>query len=66
MFDLITESMERPLRERSVRSKIVSVGGHMAVLFVVFVVLPLSLSDALPPAPPMPPSNKHASLLPLL
>ena len=53
MFDLITESMERPLRERSVRSKIVSVGGHMAVLFVVFVLLPLSLSDALPPAPPM-------------
>jgi periplasmic protein TonB len=53
MFDLITESMERPLRERSVRSKIISVGGHMAVLFVVFVLLPLSLSDALPPAPPL-------------
>jgi periplasmic protein TonB len=53
MFDLITESMERPLRERSVRSKIISIGGHVAVLFVVFVLLPLSLSDALPPAPPM-------------
>ena len=53
MFDLITESLERPLRERSVRSKIVSVGGHMAVLFVVFVLLPLSLSDALPQVPPV-------------
>jgi protein TonB len=53
MFDLITESMERPLRERSVRSKIISILGHVAVLFVVFVVLPLSLSDALPPVPPM-------------
>jgi periplasmic protein TonB len=53
MFDLITESMERPLRERSVRSKIISVGGHMAVLFVVFVLLPLSLSDALPQVPPV-------------
>src|SRR4029450_13676989 len=52
MFDPITESMERPLRERSVRSKIVSVGGHMAVLFVVFGLLPPPLPAPLPPAPP--------------
>jgi hypothetical protein len=51
MFDLITEGLERPLRERSVRSKIISVGGHVAFLFVVGFV-PLFVSGALPPCRP--------------
>ena len=53
MFDLITESLERPLRRRSPAARVISVVGH-AVILSVLVVLPLLFAaDVVPPVPPV-------------
>jgi protein TonB len=51
MFDLITGTGERPLRERSLASKIVAVVVHIVVILVV-VVIPLLLATSELPAVP--------------
>jgi periplasmic protein TonB len=53
MFDLITESIERPLRETSLGSRIISIVGHVVVLLMVVVLPVLFAADALPPVPPV-------------
>jgi periplasmic protein TonB len=53
MFDLITESIDRPLRERSLGSRIISIVGHVVVLLMVVVLPVLFAADALPPVPPV-------------
>jgi protein TonB len=52
MFDLITGSTERPLRERSPRSKLVAIAVHGVVLAGV-VAISLTAADVLPPPPTM-------------
>ena len=74
MFDLITGTIERPLRERSVGSKVVAAVVHSVVILCV-VGIPLLLStDQLPPivptmlafvaAPPAPPPPPPPPALP--
>ena len=65
MFDLITGTMERPLRERAPRSTIVSIVLHVVVLTLVVGLPLLRVTNSLPdlptmmafsvPAPPPPP-----------
>lgn len=52
MFDLITESQERPLRERSVPSKIVAIVFHVIVIAIVLAVPLFEVVTALPPVVP--------------
>lgn len=52
MFDLITGSMNRPLRERSVRSKIVAIVGHVVVVTTVLAIPLLQVTGQLPPVVP--------------
>ena len=51
MFDLITGSQERPLRERSVGSKLISLVVHVVVVTLVIVVPLLRVTNTLPPMP---------------
>jgi protein TonB len=53
MFDLITDTLERPLRERSRSSKIVAVVAHIVVLLVVVVIPLLLATNELPSVPTM-------------
>ncbi len=53
MFELYTETRERPLRERSPRSKLVSIVGHAVLLAVVIVIPLLRVTSELPPLPTM-------------
>ena len=67
MFDLITGTMERPLRERAPGSKITAIVVHVIVLTLVVVIPVLRVTNTLPdmqtmmaftaepPAPPPPP-----------
>jgi protein TonB len=52
MFDLITGTSERPLRERSLRSKVVAMAAHIVVVLVVVVIPLLTVSNQLPPVVP--------------
>lgn len=52
MFDLITDTRERPLRERSLTSKIVATVFHIVVVTVVIVVPLLRAANQLPPIVP--------------
>jgi protein TonB len=51
MFDLITGTQERPLRERSLRSKIVAVVAHIVLILVVIVIPLLLATNELPSVP---------------
>jgi protein TonB len=53
MFDLITDTLERPLRERSQSSKIVAVLAHIGVMLVVVVIPLLLATNELPDVPTM-------------
>src|SRR6185436_11566437 len=67
MFDLITGTMERPLRERAPGSKVTSIVVHIVILTFVVVIPLLRVTNTLPdmqtmmafavesPAPPPPP-----------
>lgn len=67
MFDLITTTMNRPLRERAPASKVVSILAHIVILTLVVGVPLLGVTKTLPevpsimafvaavPAPPLPP-----------
>jgi len=67
MFDLITGTMERPLRERAPGSKVTSIVVHIVVLTLVVIIPVLRVTNTLPdmqtmmafaaepPAPPPPP-----------
>ena len=52
MFDLITDSGNRPLRERSVGTKIVAVVWHVIVIAALLVIPLLRVTDQLPPVVP--------------
>jgi protein TonB len=52
MFDLITGTSERPLRERSLRSKVVAMAAHIVVVLVVVAIPLLTVSNQLPPIGP--------------
>jgi periplasmic protein TonB len=80
VFDLIMESQERPLCERSLSSKIVAVAVHVVVILAVMVIPVLLATDELPtvptmmafvapppaapPPPPAPPRPAPAAALP--
>ena len=76
MFDLITGTMERPLRERAPGSKITSIVVHVVVLTLVVVIPLLRVTNTLPdmptimafagapPAPPPPPPPAPAPARP--
>jgi protein TonB len=51
MFDLITGTQERPLRERSLRSKTVAVVAHIVLILVVIVIPLLLATNELPSVP---------------
>ena len=53
MFDLITESLERPLRKKSVGSKVLSLAVHAGVVTLVVVVPLLRVTNTLPEMPAM-------------
>ena len=53
MFDLITGTGERPLRERSVTSKVVAVATHVVVIIVVIAIPLLRVTNQLPELPTM-------------
>jgi protein TonB len=53
MFDLITNGIERPLRERSPRSKLASLMMHVVVMAAVIALPLLGASTALPDGPKM-------------
>jgi protein TonB len=53
MFDLITDTQERPLRERSRSSKIVAVVAHIVVILVLLVIPLLLATNELPTVPTM-------------
>jgi protein TonB len=53
MFDLITGTEERPLRERSLTSTVVAVVAHIAVILVVLGIPLLIATDELPDVPTM-------------
>jgi protein TonB len=53
MFDLITGSVERPLRERAPGSKVVSIVLHIVVLTLVLGIPLLTVTNALPEVPSM-------------
>ena len=53
MFDLITGTGERPLRERSVTSKVVAVATHVVVIVVVIAIPLLRVTNQLPELPTM-------------
>ena len=53
MFDLITGTSERPLRERSLRSKVVAMAAHIVVILAVFAIPLLTVSAQLPAVPTM-------------
>ena len=81
MFDLITGTGERPLRERSVTSKVVAVATHVVVIIVVIAIPLLRVTNQLPelptmrallvapsappPPPPAAPSGARAAVKPL-
>jgi protein TonB len=52
MFDLITDTRERPLGERSLRSKLVAVAAHAIVVLALVVIPLLSVTNQLPPIAP--------------
>src|SRR4051794_19765749 len=52
MFDLITGTNERPLRERSLRSKVVALTVHFIVISLVVVIPLLRATNQLPPVVP--------------
>ena len=51
MFDLIAGNVERPLRERSPRSQVVAVVGHIVVVTLLVGIPLLRVTDVLPDAP---------------
>src|ERR1700681_4166433 len=53
MFDLITGTQERPLRERSLTSKIVAAMAHIVVILVVLGIPLLMATNELPDVPTM-------------
>ena len=53
MFDLITGTGERPLRERSFTSKVVAVATHVVVIIVVIAIPLLRVATQLPELPTM-------------
>ena len=53
MFDLITGPGERPLRERSVTSKVVAVATHVVVIILVIAIPLLRVTNQLPELPTM-------------
>jgi len=53
MFDLITGTGERPLRERSVTSKVVAVATHAVIIIVVIAIPLLRVTNQLPELPTM-------------
>jgi len=52
MFDLITQSTERPLRERSLPSKIVAIVVHTTIIAALLVIPLLRVADQLPAVVP--------------
>jgi protein TonB len=52
MFDLITDTRERPLRERSLRSKILAIVAHLFLVLVLAVIPLLGVTNQLPPVVP--------------
>jgi protein TonB len=52
MFDLITDTRERPLRERSLRSKLLAMVAHSVVVLVLVVIPLLAVTNQLPPVAP--------------
>jgi protein TonB len=52
MFDLITGTSQRPLRERSTRSKVVAIAAHVVVVLAFIVVPLLQVTNQLPPVIP--------------
>jgi protein TonB len=52
MFDLITDTSERPLRERSLASKVAATMLHIVVVVVVIVIPLLQVTNQLPPIVP--------------
>ena len=53
MFDLITGTGERPLRERSFTSKLVAIATHVVVIVVVIAIPLLRVTNQLPELPTM-------------
>jgi protein TonB len=53
MFDLITGTGERPLRERSVTSKVVAVATHVVIIVLVIAIPLLRVTNQLPELPTM-------------
>jgi protein TonB len=52
MFDIITDTGERPLRERSLGSKLVAMVAHATVVLVLVVIPLLGVTNQLPPVEP--------------
>jgi protein TonB len=52
MFDLITDTRERPLGEWSLRSKLVAIAAHALVVLALVVIPLLSVTNQLPPIAP--------------
>jgi protein TonB len=52
MFDIITDTGERPLRERSLGSKLVAMVAHATVVLVLVVIPLLGVTNQLPPVLP--------------
>jgi periplasmic protein TonB len=52
MFDLITDTRERPLGERSLRSKLLAIAVHAIVVLALVVIPLLSVTNQLPPIAP--------------
>jgi periplasmic protein TonB len=53
MFDLITGTGDRPLRERSLTSKVVTIVGHVVVILAVVAIPLLQITNHLPELPTM-------------
>src|ERR1700722_10422075 len=53
MFDLITGTQERPLRERSLTSKIVAAVAHILIILVILGIPLLMATSQLPDVPTM-------------
>ena len=53
MFDLITGTCERPLLERSLTSKVVTIVGHVVVVLAVIAIPLLQITNQLPQLPTM-------------